>query len=360
MTHSKPLHVFDLFSGVGGFSLALKGAMKTVAFCEIDPDCRKVLKKKFGNAPIIFNNIKDVNIETVLEHTILSTVEVMTGGFPCTDISIANLKGKGLEGEFSGLFSEIVRLIDLLPDIKCVYLENSPNIKNRGLDSVLTQLGERGFTCNYTFINASDVGALHKRKRWYCLCYKADTDILQRLKCVSHKRTVENIDWKGIDPSKRILCKQDHDQDTIAKSVKRCRMMGNSIVPQCAAYAWNCLVKATRSREHTANREIKIPNLIENEIKIDCTDGTTTFTKNRWATPNYSFWHMFSGITSSRHTTTFVVQIYYDKQTLIKEFIPNMSDEKHGALKRIVFNKYICNPVFIEHMMGYPQGWTEI
>ena len=100
------MNVLDLFSGIGGFSLGLERAgMKTVAFCEVDKKCQAVLKKHWPGVPIFddVSNLKGEDIE--------GTVDVICGGFPCQDISLAG-KGAGLEGSRSGLWSEFKRLIE--------------------------------------------------------------------------------------------------------------------------------------------------------------------------------------------------------------------------------------------------------
>src|SRR5690348_14033865 len=96
-----PLHVLDLFSGIGGFSLGLErtGGFRTVAFCEIDRYCRAVLRKHWPDVPCF----EDVRTLTGVE------CDVICGGFPCQDISYAG-RGEGITGERSGLWREYRRL----------------------------------------------------------------------------------------------------------------------------------------------------------------------------------------------------------------------------------------------------------
>ena len=94
------MKVLDIFSGIGGFSLGLErtGGFKTVAFCEIEPYCRAVLRKHWPDVPIF----EDV---TKLGAADVGPVDVICGGFPCQDISVAG-KQAGIDGERSGLWSE--------------------------------------------------------------------------------------------------------------------------------------------------------------------------------------------------------------------------------------------------------------
>jgi DNA (cytosine-5)-methyltransferase 1 len=86
---------------------------------------------------------------------------------PCQDISCAG-KGVGIEGKRSGLFFEIIRLVDELKP-KLVFLENVPAIRTRGLDKVLQEFTERRYDCRWTMLSAKEIGALHKRERWFML-----------------------------------------------------------------------------------------------------------------------------------------------------------------------------------------------
>ena len=80
----EPLAVFDIFSGIGGFSLGLeKAGMQTVAFCEINPFCQKILKKHWTSVPVF----SDVTALTKEDFTSLPKIDVIAGGFPCQDIS---------------------------------------------------------------------------------------------------------------------------------------------------------------------------------------------------------------------------------------------------------------------------------
>tara|TARA_R110000868_G_scaffold175255_1_gene412204 strand:- start:9 stop:881 length:873 start_codon:yes stop_codon:yes gene_type:complete len=158
------LKVLDLFSGIGGFSLGLERAgMETIAFCELDKACHKVLKKHWPNTPI-YDDIRTLN-GTNLQNT----VDVICGGFPCQDISFAG-KGKGLSGERSGLWWEFHRLIkEIKPP--WVIIENVAALRSRGLDKVLGSLAEIGYDAEWHCIPASAVGAPHQRDRIWIVAY---------------------------------------------------------------------------------------------------------------------------------------------------------------------------------------------
>ena len=155
------MRVLDLFSGIGGFSLGLERAgFETVAFCEIDKKCHKVLNKHWPDVPI-FEDVCTLTKELLDERGI--TVDVICGGFPCQDISLAG-KGAGIEGERSGLWTEYARIISELRP-KFVIVENVAALLSRGLDRVLGDLAEIGYDAEWHCIPASAVGAPHRRDR---------------------------------------------------------------------------------------------------------------------------------------------------------------------------------------------------
>lgn len=158
------MNVLDLFSGIGGFSLGLERAgMKTVAFCEVDKKCQQVLKKHWQGVPI-FDDVATLKGENIEE-----TVDVICGGFPCQDISLAG-KGAGLAGKRSGLWSEFKRLIEEIKP-KYAIIENVSALRSRGLDQVLREISEIGYDAEWHCITASSVGAPHRRDRIWILAY---------------------------------------------------------------------------------------------------------------------------------------------------------------------------------------------
>jgi site-specific DNA-cytosine methylase len=328
----------DLFSGIGGFSYALNSIAKTVAYCDINPDCHDVLhklmdKNLLDKAPI-FTDI------TSLKGTDLKKFKpkMLTAGFPCTDISAANNNPEGIDGEYSGLFFEIMRILDETPSISYVLLENSPMIRTRGLPKIRDELKKRGFKLVWGYFEARMVGALHKRKRWICFAFKRLADDLKYIDNILIK-----FDWKQKN-IKRLIKKND---DT-SSCPKRCSMLGNSVVPQIIRYAWNTILK--NAKMNILGNIDNIDILVENNSKIILSDGANNLVeKNRWATPTFTTWHQYRRLTD-RSTRILGNQIYYEKKTVASQNIPiNMRDKY-----------YRIDPNFIEYLMGYPKKWTEI
>ena len=158
------LRTLDLFSGIGGFSLGLErtGGFRTVAFCEIDPFCQRVLAKHWPGVPV-HDDVRQLTRERV------GTAEVICGGFPCQDISAAGSR-VGIGGERSGLWSEYARLIgELRP--RWVIVENVDDLAIRGLGRVLGDLAALGYDAEWHCIPAAAVGADHWRDRLWIIAY---------------------------------------------------------------------------------------------------------------------------------------------------------------------------------------------
>jgi len=171
-------NVLDLFSGIGGFSLGLERAgMRTVAMCEIDADCRRVLRRRWPKLPL-FSDVKNLNLKELyaaLQLYGLPKPNVVCGGFPCQDISAANVGGAGLRGGRSGLWAEFFRIIS---EIKPRYaiIENVPALRRRGLCRVLADLRSIRYDAEWHIISAADVGAPHLRERLWIVAYPAGVD----------------------------------------------------------------------------------------------------------------------------------------------------------------------------------------
>ena len=240
------MRVLDLFSGIGGFSLGLERAgMQTVAFCEIEPYCRAVLRKHWPHVPI-YEDIRELTADRL--HTDGIAVDVICGGFPCQDISVAG-RGAGIEGSRSGLWSEYARLIgELRP--RYAIVENVAALLNRGLDRVLGDLAEIGYDAEWHCIPASAVGAPHRRDRVWVIAYagskqhegrctsfgRAPTEELSGADQVQHAAHYAAIGegirrgesawfWRAEPAVRRVA-------HGVRNRVDRLRSLGNAVVPQ--------------------------------------------------------------------------------------------------------------------------------
>ena len=157
------MKVLDLFSGIGGFSLGLERAgMETAAFCEIEPYCRKILRKHWPNIPI-HEDIKQLDAKQYR-----GSIDLVCGGYPCQPFSVAG-KQAG-ENDDRHLWPSMLKVIqDCRP--RWVIAENVAGHIRLGLDQVLFDLEAEGYTAQSIIIPACAVNAPHRRDRVWIIGY---------------------------------------------------------------------------------------------------------------------------------------------------------------------------------------------
>jgi DNA (cytosine-5)-methyltransferase 1 len=165
------LHVLDLFSGIGGFTLGLErtGGFCTVAFCEADRWCRRHLARHWPDVPC-YDDIRVLNRHCLLPSA--TRTDVLTGGFPCQDISIAGC-GAGLAGARSSLWFEYRRLVEEIQPHWAI-IENVPALRSRGLEDILGSLAALGYDAEWHCVPAASLGAPHRRDRIWIVAYPAE------------------------------------------------------------------------------------------------------------------------------------------------------------------------------------------
>ncbi len=236
------LNGLDLFSGIGGMSVALRQWIKPIAYCEIDPYCQGVLLSRISDGSLPNAPIWD-NIETLsYDGRNWPGVDIIYGGFPCQDISIAGY-GKGLEGEHSGLFFEIIRLAKEIKP-KFLFIENVPAITNRGGLQVVNEIAEMGYDCRWCTISAKEIGAIHKRERWFLL---ANSNSKSGPRLPSGEEKVQPLsklhseykEYESFPENESTLLGMD---DGIPHKLDRTKCLGNAVVPDQAKKAFKILM----------------------------------------------------------------------------------------------------------------------
>lgn len=160
--NERPTHL-DLFSGIGGFSLAFESAgFETIGFSEVDPYASAVLKKHWPNV------INYGDVRTIPTESLVGRVDVITGGFPCQPFSVAG-KRRGKD-DHRHLWPAMLRVIDAIrPAWVCG--ENVPGIIGMALESVLSDLEASGYQCATFIVPACAVGAPHIRDRVWIVAH---------------------------------------------------------------------------------------------------------------------------------------------------------------------------------------------
>lgn len=232
------LKIIDTFSGIGGFSYAAErivGGFETIQFVEWDPYCQRILNQHWP-AVEIHSDIQNFNPKPF-------SADVICGGFPCQDISFAGKQAGIKTGTRSGLFYELIRVIRLVRP-KYVVMENVAAIIANGLGVVLGELAEAGYDCEWACIRASDLGACHKRDRWWLVAYPNGEGSqgfgrAGQLRKIGQEKPTRwdpgnamlSPAWRGYI-SKPVLPRGD---DGLSNRVDRIRALGNTVVPHVAA-----------------------------------------------------------------------------------------------------------------------------
>jgi DNA (cytosine-5)-methyltransferase 1 len=184
------MNVLDLFSGIGGFSLGLERAgMKTIAFCEIDKFCQKVLKKHWPDVPI------HEDVKTLDGKHYAGTIDIICGGYPCQPFSVAG-KQKG-SNDTRHLWPEMFRIIkDAKP--RWIIAENVEGHVKLGLDTVLNDLESEGYTCWTFIIPACAVAAPHQRNRiWIIANSQYDGQLAAKKSGIKQKAVQDSQEGKN-------------------------------------------------------------------------------------------------------------------------------------------------------------------
>jgi len=236
----------DLFSGIGGLSIALSKWVKTVAYCERDRYAQAVLLSRMQDGALdrapIWDDVRALRGET------LPTIDIIFGGFPCQDISTAG-RGAGLAGEQSGLFFELLRLVkEVKPSF--VFLENVPAIRTRGLLTIVDEFTKVGYDCRWTCLTAKSVGAPHRRERWFLLAYsvcKGLEGFRELREVIETEGEAQRLTTDGSKQSRKTWWESEPSVCRVVNGVPnwvdRIKCLGNAVVPQQAEEAFIKLLK---------------------------------------------------------------------------------------------------------------------
>jgi DNA (cytosine-5)-methyltransferase 1 len=235
------LRELALFAGAGGGILGghLLG-WRTVCAVEIEPYPASVLCARQNDGILPPFPIWD-DVCTFDGRPWRGLVDVVSGGFPCQDISSAG-KGDGITGERSGLWSQMARIIrEVGPQF--VFVENSPVLTSRGLGVVLGDLASMGYDARWGVLGAEHAGSIHRRHRiwilanpkrhkqpWEESCLRTPRRMGRELKSMEGNR-----DWKSILRHFRRM------DDGMARTVDRTDAIRNGQVPAVAKLAWETL-----------------------------------------------------------------------------------------------------------------------
>ena len=244
-----------LFAGAGGGILGghLLG-WRTVCAVERDAYAAGVLaQRQIDGLLPPFPIWSDV--ETFDGNVWRGIVDVVSGGFPCQDISVAG-KGKGITGSRSGLWKEFARIIgEVRPPF--AFIENVPTLTSRGLDIVLSDLAACGYDAEWLCLSGKDCGAVHRRNRIWILAAnywgKRDERFWEKplpqftpFPWGKDVRGVKDV-RKRSDLPEPLIRRINHD---VASGMDRLKAIGNGQIPRVAATAFLTLIRRINHENH--------------------------------------------------------------------------------------------------------------
>ena len=361
----KKLRALDLFTGVGGIARALSGYISHVAYCDIDPFCRDVIRSRIEDGDLeeapIYEDVrllKAVDCDIIIESS------------PCTGFSGLG-KHEGFENIASGLFKDMMNIVQN-STAKMVFMENVPGIIHE-MPQISSWFDKLGFDIAYTVLAASDVGALHKRKRWFGLACKRCIDPPSSL-VEGGEDSMDDVDKMlradlEAEAPPRFL---GRDDDPIWD--QRCSVMGNGVCPLQVRTAFKFLCKVFRNHdvellETPPGATPPISGFfVDNKMHEICTsvprlnpreppnillraenyvyDGDTRNSTDPIEKVGYKYWSTPrwgktgpSRVLTNRSSRDLPTQMRFAGETKNIEGRPNAH--------------------FLEYLMGYPKGWTK-
>ncbi len=232
------MRALDLFSGGGGFTRGLEAAgFDVVAHSEIAEFPSAILAHHWPNTP---------NLGDVKNAKYAGTVDLVCGGFPCQDISLANSGSMvGLAGQRSGLWSEFYKQIQR-HNPTFVIIENSPVLRTKGLDRILSELSQIGYDAEWHCIPATAVDAPHSRDRLWVIAYPTGLgDRLPEGQILTGRHFIEYTPWREAEPG---VCRV---ADGLADQKHRLALLGNAVVPQIPFVIGMAIKEASRFTNHS-------------------------------------------------------------------------------------------------------------
>jgi len=339
------LTAVSLFAGVGGFDLAMqRQGIKVTAAVEIDKKASEVLAQRFPETKL-FNDVKEVTGEQLRATGFIPERGIITGGFPCQDLSIAGLR-KGLAGERSGLFHEIIRLADELRPQMFV-LENVPGLlssqQGKDMGIVITALVERGYGVCWRVLDSQNFGVPQRRRRIFIVAslgnHRQPVEIL-------FERESSFWDFEALGKTRKAIANRVEESLRTFVKAKRAQTVDDDeswvekeTVPTLNAFDIGD-TRTTTAILFQGNR-VGDPRFYE--------DGISPTVMNRWGTGGNNVPLMLSH--GGEQANTITASIYH-KQTVVNQ------DVSSGHLLHNDFIVRRLTPKECERLQGFPDDWT--
>lgn len=360
----KKLASLDLFCGIGGMSLGLHEVAHPLLFCDKLPEARDVVlaRMKDGRLPkaAFVDDVRKVNRRKNLR------ADLVCGGFPCVGFSSSG-KREGFQNSKTRIYHEFVKTIAKARP-KIVFMENVPGVL-KGLPRIHRDFQSLGYELMWTLLSACQVGAPHRRNRWFCIAYRPKD--IQDIPVP--KESV--FQWRRKDMPDRTTNRPYLPM--------RVALQGNSLVPEAARVAFAYLVTLAKHLESEGlppkakvikDRYPKYGFTIRNRVYETPKSHRLflpTCAKMRFAMDpkKYKSKKAFPNV---RHRTKMIRQKVYKDRFATPRF--SMIQAANHLTRRTMNDlptqmrflsepdrptKKYTNPEFVDWMMGYPPGWTK-
>lgn len=380
------LATIDLFSGIGGLSHALRGLVATQLFCEIERHAIEVLQTRFRDVPV-WNDVRTLHPVTLINQNIHITpkIDMVMGGFPCVGFSTYG-KLQGFEEAQSNLFYQLLRVVDNFGP-RLVFMENVPNILNMGMREVCREFQRRGYTLRWCVVAARDLGAPHRRRRWFCMAVRGrkvgPVD-------VSDAAAFQAFDWSSAPPT--MVSKRP----AVFNRTLRYSLLGNAVVPDCVRWAFLFLASGLVTPPTLAPSTFHVAPLNRERAQgvAQAWDHVVTFPKTGTMDEHgyVQAWDFEPPTSPVRHPTIRLNPGAYEApahMTRPATIVPGPIEQtcwatpraslqgachfltqrcSHDLNTQVRFADVTPNelrggylsPHFVEWMMGFPQDWTEL
>lgn len=319
------MKALSLFSGIGGLDLAAEACgIKTVAFCEIEEFPVSILKKRWSDVPI-YDDVRKIKGDEFIER--LGTVDVVHGGFPCQDLSVAGKRaGLVCGGGYtrSGLWYEMLRIISELRP-RFVVGENVRGAISLALDKVQRGLETENYEVRTFLIPASAIGAPHQRERIFVLGIRKDV-----LEIEGEYR--ERSEGNRLGDTNSALFQGSREPRVLRKA-----QVESGLASQVPGTVWRTpdanMTRGAISEEKYIEREQRgMPNALNYQVAHEERNWPTVTTKTSRGERTGQYQH------NKNHSAH-----------LINIVEANDKNNRKGQL----------NPCWVEQLMGYPDGWTD-
>ena len=360
------LESLDLFCGIGGMSLGLHEIASPLLFCDKLPEARSVIeaRMKDGSLPkaAFVDDVRKVRRRKNLR------ADLVCGGFPCVGFSSSG-KREGFENSKTRIYHEFVKTVAKARP-RIVFMENVPGVI-KGLPRIHRDFKALGYELLWTLLAACQVGAPHRRNRWFCIAYRPGD--------------IQDIPV----PKKSVFqwTRQDMPDRTTNRPYlpMRVALQGNSLVPEAARVAFAYLVvlakhleseglppntKVLKDRSKYPKYGFTIKNRIYETPKSHrlylpvCTKMRIAMDPKKYRSkkPFPNVRHRTKRITTTVHKDRFATPRFSMTQPanhLTRRTINDLPTQMRFLSERGKTTKKYANPDFVDWMMGYPPGWTK-